>query len=266
VSPLTCSEVVEIATNGSGKRLLLHHNLHSSYLHETDANFRRLYQRADRTIVDGAPILWLTSLFTGSRLSAVYRIPSTEWIAALSQVDTPRRLFAFGATAESNRKAVEELRRHLTTWTVAGVDGYVDDDVAIRRIADFAPDLVIVGLGMPRQEHFLLRNLDRLPDATYATVGGAIDYLAGTRRLAPRWLGPLGVEWLWRLAGEPRRLGYRYLVEPTLLLYRVALRCVKAPRPRRRSPRPVARRTPSPQRTPSRPAAARGERQEVLQR
>ncbi|BBZ06404.1 hypothetical protein MDOR_05730 [Mycolicibacterium doricum] len=109
----------------------------------------------------------------------------------------------------------------LPQWTVSGVDGYVSSDIALTRIIDFDPDLVLVGLGMPRQELFLLSHLAQLPDATYATVGGAIDYLAGTTRLAPRWLGRFGLEWVWRLVNQPRRLAHRYLVEPLLLLIRV---------------------------------------------
>lgn len=225
VSPLSALEAASIAVESTGQRLLLNHNLHSAYLYQTDDEFRRLYARADLIVVDGTPILWLASWSSRSRLAASYRISSTDWIAALPEVQGPRRLFVFGATASSNANAISRLRLELKDWAISGVDGYVDDDVAVRLINDFGPDLVIVGLGMPRQEKFLLRNLVRLPNATYATVGGAIDYIAGTTRLAPRWLGRLGMEWAWRLANEPRRLAYRYIAEPLLLFARVTLRC-----------------------------------------
>lgn len=227
VTPLTAPEVAEIVANASGKRLLLNHNLHSAYLHEVDSRFRELYRRATWVIVDGAPILWLTSRFSTTRLGSSWRVSSTDWLDALSRVNSSGRLFIFGATASSNEKAVDALRRKLANWTISGVDGYVDDEVAVKAITDFNPDLVIVGLGMPRQEHFLLRNFDHLPAATYATVGGAIDYVGGSNRLAPRWLGSLGLEWLWRLANEPRRLAYRYLIEPLLLLRRVVPRALR---------------------------------------
>ncbi|WP_460359411.1 WecB/TagA/CpsF family glycosyltransferase [Mycobacterium sp. ZZG] len=224
VSPLTATEVADLATRTPGKRLLLNHNLHSAYLHEVDGDFRRLYERADWVVVDGAPILWLASYYSGHRFSCAYRISSTDWVDALSFLAGPHRLFIFGATAESNREAVKRLRERLTDWAVDGVDGYVSDELAIRQLNDFNADLVLIGLGMPRQEYFLLRHYAELPDATYATVGGAIDYIAGATKLAPRWLGRFGIEWLWRLLNEPRRLAYRYLIEPLLLLIRLIAR------------------------------------------
>lgn len=227
VTPIDAAVAARIAANPSGKRLFLNHNLHSAYLIDEDEDFRRLYDIADWVVVDGAPILWLASLSSRKWLQSSFRITSTDWIDSLCELPTARRLFVFGATPDSNASAVERLRSKLTGWSIAGVDGYVSDAVAVKSISDFGPDLVIVGLGMPRQEKFLLRNLGRLPDATYATVGGAIDYLAGVTSLAPRWLGRLGLEWAWRLANEPRRLGHRYFVEPVLLIRRVFARIVR---------------------------------------
>lgn len=226
VTPLTAPEVASVAADASrGKRLLLNHNLHSAYLYETDSEFRELYRRADWVIVDGTPILWLASWSSRQRLASSLRSGSTDWIASLPGVAVPgRRMFVFGATVESNAKAIDNLRLKLPDWNISGINGYVDDESAIRVMNDFNPDLVIVGLGMPRQERFLLRNYAQLPDATYATVGGAIDYLAGATNLAPRWVGKFGAEWLWRLVCEPRRLWHRYLVEPILLFSRVATR------------------------------------------
>jgi N-acetylglucosaminyldiphosphoundecaprenol N-acetyl-beta-D-mannosaminyltransferase len=118
------------------------------------------------------------------------------------------------------------LRELLPTSTVSGVNGYIASSEAVAAIQVFQPDLVLVGLGMPRQEYFLLENLESLPPSTYATVGGAIDYIGGTTTLAPRWLGRVGLEWAWRLAHDPRRLANRYLVEPFALLARMLGRIV----------------------------------------
>lgn len=224
VTPLTVPQTVAIATNGRGKRLLLNHNLHSAYLHDTDPKFRALYRDADWIIVDGAPILWLASKSVRQRFGPEYRVGSTDWLSALPSSNERKRLFVFGASADSNSEAIYRLRRSLPQWAVSGVDGYVEDGDAVTRISQFRPDLVIIGLGMPRQEHFLLTNFANLPNATYATVGGAIDYLAGTKRLAPRWVGHIGMEWAWRLAHEPRRLAYRYLIEPLKLVGRIVAR------------------------------------------
>ena len=226
MAPLTSRQVAKVVAKSSGKRLLLNHNLHSAYLHDIDRDFAKLYEQADLVIIDGTPIRWLAALAARKHIPAECRVSSTDWLSALPQTPTDGspRMFVFGASAISNGKAVEALRSSLTEWTVSGLDGYVCEEDAVRSITEFRPDVVIVGLGMPRQEYFLLKNWDALPDAVYATVGGAIDYVAGETRLAPRWLGRLGIEWAWRLLHEPSRLAYRYLVEPLLLARRVVAR------------------------------------------
>ena len=225
VNPLTAVETANLAAaERPGKVLLLNHNLHSAYLHEVDDVFRELYRSANWVVIDGTPIRWLASWSARRKVHPSCRIGSTDWITALSTVDVPRRLFVFGATALSNDRAVTNLRELLPSWTIGGVNGFVSRDVAVKHIREFDPDIVLVGLGMPRQEHFLHESWSELPSATYATVGGAIDYLAGTTHLAPRWLGRVGLEWAWRLAHQPRRLAHRYLVEPTYLARRIAFR------------------------------------------
>lgn len=224
VTPMTSSGVVSWIDETQSKSLLLNHNLHSCYLFQTDAGFRQLYITADRVVIDGAPLLRLAQFAGAKGLSADYRIGSTDWIAALDEAQEPGRLFVFGATAASNMDAVDYLRKLLGPrgWEVDGVDGYVNEYEALVLIKGFEPSLVLVGLGMPLQERFLSSHWENLPDAVYATVGGAIDYVGGSSRLAPRWMGPLGIEWMWRLLNDPARLWRRYLWEPFKLVTAIA--------------------------------------------
>lgn len=226
VTPLTAWQTAEVVTSSTGRQLLLNHNLHSAYLHEVDDKFRALYSLANWIVIDGTPIRWLASR-SSHRIRSAYRTGSTDWIAALPRCQVKRRLFVFGATLESNEAAVGNLRSALPDWTIAGLNGYVSEESALTSIAAFKPDIVLVGLGMPRQERFLLAHLHELPEAMYVTVGGAIDYVAGATRLSPRWLARFGLEWLWRLANQPRRLAYRYLIEPIKLFGLVASRTAR---------------------------------------
>ena len=84
-------------------------------------------------------------------------------------------------------------------------------------IREFDPQLLLVGMGMPLQERLAseLRGSTRVP--VIAAVGGAVDQISGAQSLAPRWVGRMGFEWLWRLASDPRRLTGRYVVEPVRL-------------------------------------------------
>lgn len=218
VTPMTAPALVEWIGRAQQRTVVLNHNLHSAYLHVTNERFRSLYDVADAIVIDGAPILLAASVAAGRMFGSRMRIGSTDWLAELSRIDARAgRLFVYGGASEVNVACVEELQRRLPSWSVAGVNGYVSENVATQAISRFDPDLVIIGLGMPKQEEFLLTRLEELPSAVYATVGGAIDYVAGASVLAPRWVGAVGAEWLWRLLHDPRRLAHRYLVEPALL-------------------------------------------------
>lgn len=219
VTPMNAEQTARWILERRGqKHLLLNHNLHSVYLHQNNAALRDLYDRASAVVIDGAPVLILARRQTTTPLGSQMRVGSTDWIEALGALDARLRLFVFGAKPEANSAAVSTLRESIPNAVVDGIDGYVDRGVAVEAIRAFGPDLVLVGLGMPVQEEFLYSVYATLPPAIYATVGGAIDYVAGVNRLAPRWVGAMGLEWLWRLAHEPRRLWHRYLVEPLLLV------------------------------------------------
>ena len=229
VTPMTADGVVaSLASRALKPVLLLNHNLHSVYLYHTSDAFRHLYDQAEMVIVDGWPVL---RMLANRNYGAEYRIGSTDWIARLdTHSGHPLRIFLLGTSPEKNEAAVQRLSAALPRMTVEGCDGYFDLETeasgVIERLRDFSPDLVLVGMGMPRQEAFLLQHLSELPPAVYATVGGAIDYLSGTSKLSPRVFGKFGVEWLWRLLLDPRRLAGRYLVEPCKLLTLLLLRRV----------------------------------------
>lgn len=202
--------------------VLLGHNLHSVYLHHTNASLRRSYDLADLILADGAPILWDYRVSGGHRPCA--RLGSTDWIPHLTEVVGLNQMLVVGAGADANLRCVRVLRE-LFGGKVS-VEGVVGEAwTPSRSLALIAtvrakhPQIILIGLGMPLQEQVIeeLRAAE-LHGVVVAAVGGAIDQLAGMQRNAPRWLGPLGIEWLWRLASQPRRLAGRYLVEPWLLI------------------------------------------------
>jgi N-acetylglucosaminyldiphosphoundecaprenol N-acetyl-beta-D-mannosaminyltransferase len=88
----------------------------------------------------------------------------------------------------------------------------------LAQIAAFDPQVLLVGMGMPRQETWAMDNRASIKRGAILTVGAAFDYEAGVQTAAPRWTGRLGLEWLARLIGQPGRLAGRYLVEPWSLI------------------------------------------------
>jgi N-acetylglucosaminyldiphosphoundecaprenol N-acetyl-beta-D-mannosaminyltransferase len=88
----------------------------------------------------------------------------------------------------------------------------------VAQIRDWRPDVLFVGMGMPRQERWVLQHQAELPPCVTFTVGAALDYEAGASVTPPRWTGRMGVEWLFRFATEPKRLFSRYFIEPWSLI------------------------------------------------
>jgi N-acetylglucosaminyldiphosphoundecaprenol N-acetyl-beta-D-mannosaminyltransferase len=94
----------------------------------------------------------------------------------------------------------------------------LENKEVLEEINAYAPQIVMVGMGMPRQEHWIADNWQELHCNAVFCSGAALDYVAGEVPIPPRWMGQLGFEWLYRLVAEPKRLWRRYLVEPWFVL------------------------------------------------
>jgi N-acetylglucosaminyldiphosphoundecaprenol N-acetyl-beta-D-mannosaminyltransferase len=225
-TPLTVPELTEALNRfvaEGATRTVVGHNLHSVTLFHSDPEFRSLYENSDVVLLDGAPVLWLWGR-SGEVSGPVmdYRLGSTDWIPALGRVDGLERIAVIGAGAAANSKAVARLESIVPNARVVGMpgEGWNEEleEAAVAWLAELRPQLVLLGLGMPLQELVLQRRLAALPPAVYCAVGGAIEQIAGIQKLAPRWLGRLGLEWAWRLMLHPRRVAYRVFGEPWVLL------------------------------------------------
>ncbi|BCW55101.1 MULTISPECIES: WecB/TagA/CpsF family glycosyltransferase [unclassified Arthrobacter] len=226
--PELVAELSSYVAEGS-TRTVLGHNLHSVTLALSDAGFRRLYEESDVVLLDGAPVLWLWGR-TGNADGPVmdYRLGSTDWLPALNQVRGLERIAVIGAGPDANAGAVSRLKAIVPGARVSGLPGEgwgpALEEAAVAWLHREQPQMVLLGLGMPLQEDVLQRRLRDMPPAVYCAVGGAIEQLAGVQKLAPRWLGRMGLEWAWRLLLHPRRVAYRVLGEPWVLLWLLAAR------------------------------------------
>lgn len=227
-TPLTVPELTGVLNRFVAEgttRTVVGHNLHSVTLCHSDPAFRAFYDQSDVVLIDGAPVLMLWARGNGARHGGGpvmdYRLGSTDWIPALADVEGLERIAVIGAGPAANCQAVARLAALVPRARVAGLpgEGWNEEleDSAVTWLAEFRPQLVLLGLGMPLQEQVLTRRLATLPPAVYCAVGGAIEQIAGIQKLAPRWLGRLGLEWAWRLVLHPRRVAYRVFGEPWLL-------------------------------------------------
>ncbi len=212
----------------SGQRTVIaNHNLHSIYLYHHDAKMRRFYARAQYVFIDGMPLIWLGRLL-GYPLSRKHRMTSIDWLRPLlatAAVARGWRLFLLGSGPGVAERCAALLRSEFPELEVEAMHGFFDfrpgsedGQEVLARIRDYRPDMLCVGMGMPRQEHWIEDHLDRLESGVVLNLGGFMDFLTGELPLPPRWISRLGMEWLVRLATSPRRVWRRYLVEPWYLL------------------------------------------------
>jgi N-acetylglucosaminyldiphosphoundecaprenol N-acetyl-beta-D-mannosaminyltransferase len=212
--------VMELASTGDGHHLVVTPNVDHLVLLERDPEFAQAYERASLRVADGAPVVALSRALgtpVPQRVTGV-DLSLAALAAAASQ---GRSVFLFGGAPGVLGDAARRLRTRWPDLRLVGAAAPpVDLDVvtaeeerALTAVRDARPDLVLLFLGTPKQEKWFWRRAGYLPPVVALAVGGTVDLIAGTRRRAPCWLQTLGGEWLWRMALEPRRLGYRYLVQ-----------------------------------------------------
>lgn len=195
---------------------------------DRDQDLRRQYLTADLCLADGAPIVWSSHLF-GIPLPG--RVTGADLMPALLQRAAARtRVAVVGSRSEWAERDSASLRKRYPQVELRvfapplGLDpaGPEAERIAID-VERFKPVLVFVCLGFPRQERWALLHRDRLSGAIVLCCGAALDYLVGRLHRAPALFRTFGMEWLWRLVSEPRRLWRRYLIEDAVFL-KLALR------------------------------------------
>jgi N-acetylglucosaminyldiphosphoundecaprenol N-acetyl-beta-D-mannosaminyltransferase len=168
---------------------------------------------------DGAPVVWASRLL---RRPLPERVSGVDLMERLVEVaaETGRKVFFLGAHREIVQEVVEVFRsRHPSLEVVGYHDGYwSDDDEVIGEIRRARPDYLFVGIPSPRKELWLAAHLEELAVPFVMGVGGSFDVVTGRYRRAPGWVCAHGLEWLWRLCQEPRRLWKRYLFGNTRFL------------------------------------------------
>ena len=182
-----------------------------------DETLRRIHNAAGLVTPDGMPLAWLGRAFGGAHVQRVYG-PDLMLACCSAFAGRGYRHFFYGGGAGVPERLASRLRERIPSLQVAGCYSppframtAEEDDALIRRINESGADIVWVGLSTPKQERWMHSHVGRLTAAALIGVGAAFDFHAGLKRQAPRWVQRSGMEWLFRLATEPRRLWRRYL-------------------------------------------------------
>lgn len=181
--------------------------------------FRRMLDQADLIVPDGIGLVRVAQC-KGVPLRS--RVAGTDLMKAFFARTKEMGIshFFYGDTHETLNLLQANLERTYPGFTIAGTCSPPfraltadEDDAIIQRINDANPDVLWVGLGLPKQERWIFEHRHRLNVPLVLGVGAAFKFLAGTVKRAPDCVGNLGFEWLWRFAHEPRRLWRRIMIE-----------------------------------------------------
>lgn len=190
---------------------------------------RHIYNRAGMVTPDGMPVVWLTRSAGHPHVRRVYGPDLMLALCAHSMARGYRHYFYGGADGVAEELA-RTLQARFPGLAVAGWESppfrdlSAQEDAAVcARIRAAQPDIVWVGLGAPKQERWMAGHVTQLGVPALIGVGAAFDFLTGRKPQAPRWMQRSGLEWLFRLASEPRRLFRRYLSANSRFLWLIAL-------------------------------------------
>jgi N-acetylglucosaminyldiphosphoundecaprenol N-acetyl-beta-D-mannosaminyltransferase len=184
---------------------------------QRDPDLRRIHNQSGLTTPDGMPMVW-AGHWAG--LPDVRRVYGPDLMLSLCEVAAQRRWssYFYGGAPGVPELLAERLQARFPAMAVAGwysppfrPRSEAEDAEEVERINRAAPHILWVGLSTPKQERWMADHIDRLHVAAVLGVGAAFDIHAGVLRQAPRWMQDRGLEWLFRLAVEPRRLWRRYL-------------------------------------------------------
>lgn len=181
-----------------------------------DAQFRSFYDAASLIHADGQPVVLASRLLTLSPIPE--RSATTDYFhdAAKAARANGLKFYLLGATESVNERCAEEMRKRYPGLQIVGRrNGYfsVEEESAIcEEINASGADVLWVGLGVGLEHAFCVRNKHRLNAGWLVTCGGCFNFVTGDYSRAPDWMQSAGLEWLYRVAREPRRLFWRYAI------------------------------------------------------
>lgn len=218
ISGSEAMEKIEYFLNSSAGHYIVTANPEMIVAAQKDENLRQIINNADLAIPDGIGLIFASKI-TCRENSLKERFSGIDLIYKITRhFDNPakkNRIFFLGAKGETGKIAAAKLKKNFPNFEIAGFfSGDANekgDRIAISIINQASPDILFVAYGAPKQEKWIARNLKKMPNVRLAIgVGGAFDIISGKISRAPLWMRNAGLEWLWRLIQEPRRIGRIY--------------------------------------------------------
>lgn len=187
---------------------------------ERDEELKRVYENASLILTDGKPLIWISNWYKTpikEKISGSDLFPRVCDLAAKKGYT----MYLLGAAEGVAAKAANNLMNKYKGLNIVGAYsppfGFEKDKAELKKIEsqiqDVHPDILIVGLGCPKQEKYMYHHCKELGVPISFGLGASIDFEAGNIKRAPKWMSEHGLEWLYRITQDPKRLAKRYLVD-----------------------------------------------------
>jgi N-acetylglucosaminyldiphosphoundecaprenol N-acetyl-beta-D-mannosaminyltransferase len=208
-----------------------------------DPRARDLYDAAEIRVADGMPLVWACRL-QGDKLPE--RVPGSSLVGLMVEraAQEGRSVYLLGGAPGVNERAAKALVEKHPSLRLCGASSPIigsppsasEVDAVFAELAHLRPDILLVGLGSPKQEELIRALRARLPSTWMVGVGITLSFIAGDVMRAPAWMRKMGIEWVHRMLQDPRRLVKRYLVEDLPFVFRLFPHALLARRQRARGP------------------------------
>jgi N-acetylglucosaminyldiphosphoundecaprenol N-acetyl-beta-D-mannosaminyltransferase len=229
VTPVNLTQTVAILEKWQTERrreYVLCTSVHGLVEAQGDPEIKNALNRSGLTTEDGMPLVWWCQR---SGYSTAGRVSGTDLLMAMGEraPQTGHRHYFYGGSPKVVEALVSRLKQRFPGLVIAGYHSppfrslTPEEDAAdIQAINETRPDYVWIGLGMPKQDKWIVQHVGKVDAAALLGVGAAFDFVAGAKLRAPLWMQRSGLEWLFRLISEPRRLARRYLVYNSIFVIR----------------------------------------------
>ena len=193
---------------------------------ERDPYFKKICDNAELLLVDGHPLMWISRWY---KTPFKEKICGSDLVPHLCELASKRgyKIFLLGAADGIARKAAKNLEKLYSGINIVGyyspAFGFENNQAEIEKINSILlkseADLLFVGMGVPKQDIFIYENMHKYKIPMSFSIGATIDFLAGNKKRAPRWMSSHGLEWFYRFLCEPCRLFKRYFFDDLLIFF-----------------------------------------------
>ena len=199
LSMIQLNSLIEEAVNSNHKWIIANHNLNSMYIFHHNELMRKFYSKVDYVHIDGMALIFLGKLLD-LPFKREHRVTYADWVWSLMEQSAKEgwRILYLGSKPGVADRGADILRNEYPQLQISTLHGYFSaerhQDV-IERINSYQPHILMVGMGMPRQEEWILANIDQIEANIVLPSGACIDYIAREIATPPRWMGQIGLEW-----------------------------------------------------------------------